>query len=254
MVNSEVFPRHDAFAQLSATMANALNYFYISDNAVSEINTATIQSSAYRLIFESYKSQGNPNAILMQKYISQIDDIEIRQGYLDLSNNTLSRSQFGQEQKQEISKKNNAITTILRSNVIKTIPEELLVLIKKSLATTNVSQDDVLEIYAQNNDFFQAVLTYCYVLNTLCSSQALLCFAYQLKVNVDFLVVLEFLVRHHEQIDVLGNELDEGTSAIVNRLLARFTNIFIGNLTAKVFNENNYSEVSRMLRETGVMV
>ena len=72
--------------------------------------------------------------------------------------------------------------------------------------------------------------------------------------NPDHLKTLDFLIRYEPVFKAIKSdpsELDDSITNITNRLMIKFSNIFLGNLTSKIFNEYNYSSVSTILKENG---
>lgn len=87
------------------------------------------------------------------------------------------------------------------------------------------------------------MLLFCQVLNLVCLSQGLYAFSYQIKSNQNFVRIIE-LILMLDQAEISGIEH-------VQKLAERFFQIFMGNLTARVFSHQTLEIVEKAL-STGV--
>lgn len=251
MVNiaNPTFPLRDSFAQLFAMLLRSVKFIHI--NGDETINPNSIQTAAYKFIYDVYKFQGNPSAILMQKYISRIDVIEIGQGALDLSSTGVTKNETDQSKKLILVRKNSSITSHFLKSASIAIPDSL------SDALANMSEDklmedsEVINLYTKHIYHFRTLLNYYHALSMVCSSQSLYIFSYHIQLNPDHLKTLDFLIKYESVFKAIPSELDDSITNITNRLMIKFSNIFLGNLTSKIFNEDNYSSVSTILKENG---
>lgn len=248
-INNPTFPLRDSFAQLFAMLLKSVEYIYI--NGEETINPHSIQTSAYRFIYDIYKFQGKPSAVLMQKYISRIDVIEIGQGALDLSNTNVSKAETDQTAKLKLVRQNSSITTHFLKSASITLPESLAEALSKLSDGSHLEDADVIALYQSHIHHFHSLLNYYHALSMVCSSQSLYIFSYHVQLNKDHLKTLDFLIRYDHIFKSIQTNLDDSITNITNRLLTKFSNIFLGNLTSKIFSEDNYSSVGAILKSNG---
>lgn len=248
-IDNPTFPMRDSFAQLFAMLLRSVEFIYI--NGDETINPHSIQTAAYKFIYDIYKFQGNPSAVLMQKFISRIDVIEIGQGALDLSNTGIAKNESDQSKKLILVRQNSSITAhFLKSASIK-IPDTLSDALANMSENKLMQDSEVINLYTAHIYHFQTLLNYYHAISMVCSSQSLYIFSYHIQLNPDHLKTLDFLIRYEHVFKNMQSQLDDSITNITNRLLIKFSNIFLGNLTSKIFNEDNYLSVSKILKENG---
>ncbi len=211
----------------------------------------TIQKFSY--VFVDHLFTGNRSFSIsgkqMQIYLTKIDITEIGLGAVDLSHPNLTLSHIDLDQAHSLIRENDVALSYLKNPFDESFKSaeltEKLIKVGADLSAMNEADHSafILDFLTCEKKHLSTVLLFCQVLNLVCLSQGLYAFSYQIKSNQNFVRIIE-LILMLDQAEISGIEH-------VQKLAERFFQIFMGNLTARVFSHQTLEIVEKAL-STGV--
>jgi len=221
-------------------------YFDVEDNALS--NQKTIQKNSYEFLEKFFKKPFY-DAQPLKMLITKIDIIEIQNGLIDLSEPSLHEKEYSSDEatrihmwneKALISLKAPFTQALLSEGLEKKIKNVLQVIKGKE---SSIVDEIITDFLDHHKTQVAEVLQFCGMLNLICISQSLYAFCYQLSKNPNFGRILELIICH---VDANNQSYAEAF-----KLSDRLYSVYIGNMSARVFSEENLSLIEQALSLEG---
>lgn len=222
------------------------NYEFIECDGVI-CQQSTIQKFSYIFVDRLFsgKSDFSMCGKQMQVYITKIDIDEIGAGAVDLSHPNLSNLGVNNDKALSLISQNDTALTYFKKPFNESFQSsqftQQLIDINKTLS--NLAEEShpalILDFLKQHQNHLPAVILFCQVLNLVCLSQSLYVFSYQIKANQNFARIIELILKL-DVCEISGVEH-------VQKLAERFFQIFMGNLTARVFSHQTLEIVEKAL-------
>lgn len=236
------------FSELTKELSDSSGRIYFDVDGAALSNQNMIQKHSYEFLGKFFKKPFY-DAKPLQMLITTMDIFEIGNGLIDLSDPSLHEKEYSSKEADHIHYENkNALiylktpfhSTLLTEDFEKKIKDVLSFVSKKETADVNDIINDFLD---QHKAQVKEVLQFCEILNLICISQCLYAFCYQLSQNANFGRIIELIIRHGE------SENDSYIEAF--RLSDRLYSVFIGNMSARVFSEQNLNLIEQALSLEG---
>lgn len=221
-------------------------YFDVDGNSLSHQNS--IQKNSYEFLEKFFKKPFY-SAYPLKMLLTTMDILEIKNGLIDLSDPKFHGKEYTSNEATHIHHENEKALVYLKTPFPpdllsdafeQKIKNVLLMVAEKDPATVNDIISDFLDNQKQK---VNEVLMFCEILNLICISQCLYAFCYQLSQNSNFGRVIELIIRHGES--------NNPTYTEAFKLSERLYSVYIGNMSARVFSEQNLSLVEQALSFEG---
>lgn len=235
MIVSKNIPK--GFSEIIKQIHLRASSIYFPDQEDLLCDQDVIQQKSYQIIDKVFEINNyKPESLVI--FITKLDIEEIELGFIDLSNPSTHSKEYTSQQANYIYAQNQKLLRVFKTPfssklTSKEFGEEINKLI--SLSKTK-SSDDAASFISGFIEHYETLLAevdnYCKLVNLLFTSQALYVFTYQIALNENFARLMELMVLH-------GEPFSKKYPAIFD-LAEKIYNVYISNMTAKVFNKGNF--------------